>query len=179
MERPPDDRLGTHYLTTVASILKRQKRHGEGAMEQLEPAHYHWTPDPESNSIAVIVKHLAGNMRSRWTDVLTRDGEKPDRRRDDEFIDDLDSPDEILTRWEEGWGVLFRTLDDIAPQDLVAPVTIRGREYSLLEALERQTSHYAGHVGQIVYIAKHLRGSAWETLSIPRGASTAYRPEER
>lgn len=174
-----DARLAEHYLRTVRATLEAQKRQAERAMAQLEPADFHRAPDAESNSVAVIVKHLAGNMRSRWTDLLTSDGEKPDRNRDDEFVDDPADRNEILARWEEGWGVLFRTLDGLAPDDLLARVTIRGQEHTVVEAIERQLAHYAAHVGQIVYLAKLLRGRGWETLSIPRGGSAAYRPEER
>lgn len=171
------DRLAEHYLSTMRGILAGQKLQAERAMDQLEPEQFHASPDAESNSISVIVKHLAGNMRSRWTDFLTSDGEKADRHRDDEFIDDLGSREEILERWEESWAVLFDTLEGLGPDDLLAPVTIRGEEHTVVEALQRQASHYAAHVGQIVYLAKHLKGDAWRTLSIPRGGSEDYRPE--
>lgn len=163
-----DDALAAHAARAIRDLFAGQKRQAEGAMAQLDPADFHRSPDPDSNSIAVIVRHLAGNMRSRWTDPLTTDGEKPDRHRDLEFVDDDASREAILARWEEGWGVLFAALDDLLPARLLTPVRIRGEEHTVFEALLRQASHYAEHVGQIVYLAKHLKGDDWSTLSIPR-----------
>lgn len=173
MDQSIDPSLAQHYLATVRSVLEGKKLQAEGAMRQLEPEQFHWSPDPSSNSISVIVKHLAGNMRSRWTDFLTSDGEKPYRNRDGEFIDDLHSPGEILASWENGWALLFGALDRLEPAHLLGHVTIRGQEHTVLEALERQSAHYAEHVGQIVYLAKHLKGNEWRTLSIPRAGSGA------
>ncbi|MEO8217597.1 MAG: DUF1572 family protein, partial [Acidobacteriota bacterium] len=129
--------------------------------------------DPESNSIALLVKHMAGNMISRWTDFLTTDGEKPDRDRDREFIEESQSRSDLLRRWDEGWTRLLETLSSVTPDDLQAVVTIRGEEHSVVLAINRQISHYAYHVGQIVYIAKHLRGSSWNNLSMPKKRETS------
>lgn len=157
-----------HALETVRATLEAQKGLAEKAMAQLVEADFHWTPDPESNSIAIIVKHLAGNMRSRWTDFLTTDGEKPTRNRDGEFVDDLDGEEQILAEWGEGWKILFDTLATLGPEHMQRTVTARGKEFTVTEALLGQLGHYAQHVGQIVYLAKLRRGDNWETLSIPK-----------
>ena len=169
--------LGRHYLKTAAATLLKQKRLAEQALAQLEPADFHRVLDGNGNSVAVIVKHLAGNMRSRWRDFLTSDGEKPDRHRDDEFVDDAATPAEVMAAWEAGWAVLAATLNDLTPRDLLRTVTIRGQDHGVLEAVERQTAHYAQHVGQIVLLAKHFRGVDWQTLSIARGESRTYVPD--
>lgn len=166
--------LGRHYLDTAVATFESQKRLAEQAMAQLEPADFHKTLDPEMNSVAVIVQHLAGNMNSRWRDFLTSDGEKPDRRRDEEFVDGSADAEALMRFWEAGWATLFAALRDLTPQDLLRTVTIRGRAHSVLEAIERQMSHYAQHVGQIVFLAKHLKSADWQTLSIPRGKSKAF-----
>jgi hypothetical protein len=140
-------------------------------MAQLDGEDLHWAPDAESNSIAIIVKHVAGNMRSRWTDFLTTDGEKPNRNRDGEFVDDLGSADQVLAVWEAGWSVLFDTLAMLRPEHLQQTITIAGRERSVTDALVHQLAHYAQHVGQIVYLAKLRLGGRWETVSIPRRRS--------
>jgi hypothetical protein len=125
--------------------------------------------DPKSNSIATLMKHMGGNMRSRWTDFLTTDGEKPDRNRDAEFeLEAGATLDRLRSDWEEGWRRLFSTLEALGPDDLSRTVTIRGEPLTVLEAIERATAHYAYHVGQIVFLAKHLRSGAWQTLSVPR-----------
>lgn len=160
------DDLASHYLDTARRIFESQKRLGEGAFTQLDERELHWTPDPESNSIAVIVKHLHGNMRSRWTDFLHSDGEKPDRDRDGEFEPDPMPDPKAL--WDEGWQHVFGALSRLTPADLLRTVTIRGEPHTVVGAIERQSAHYANHVGQIVYIAKVVRGSEWRTLSIPR-----------
>ena len=166
--------LGRHYLETVSATFKSQKLLAEQALTQLESADFHRVLDPEGNSVAVIVKHLSGNMRSRWCDFLTSDGEKPDRHRDKEFIDDAAPPAEVMQVWEAGWAELFAALDALTPQDLTRTVTIRGAKHSVLEAVERQTAHYAQHVGQIVLLAKHFKGADWHTLSIAKGQSQAF-----
>ncbi|MEX2542441.1 MAG: DUF1572 family protein [Trueperaceae bacterium] len=159
---------GEHVLMAIHKTLTAQKRLAERALEQLDSADFHWTPDSESNSIAIIVKHVAGNMRSRWTDFLTSDGEKPDRNRDGEFIDDLGSAEQVLAVWEEGWERLFDTLATLTPEQLQRTVTVVGREHTVTEALLGQLGHYAQHVGQIVYLAKLRLGERWQTVSIPR-----------
>lgn len=157
-----------HVLTAIHKALADQKHLAERALEQLDSADLHWTPDSESNSIAVIVKHVAGNMRSRWTDFLTSDGEKPDRNRDGEFVDDLASAEQVRAVWEAGWQRLFDTLATLTPEQLQQTVTVGGRERTVTEALLGQLGHYAQHVGQIVYLAKLRLGERWQTVSIPR-----------
>lgn len=173
------DELGQHYLETVVATFASQKRLAEGALAQLEPADFQRQLDPESNAVAVIVKHLSGNMQSRWRDFLTSDGEKPERDRDAEFVSDAATPAEVMAVWEAGWAELLATLDMLTPQDLLRTVTIRGEKHSVLEAVERQMAHYAQHVGQMVLLAKHFRGADWQTLSIARGASQAFDPSQR
>jgi hypothetical protein len=159
---------GEHFLKTVEQTLAAQKELADRAMAQLDTDDLHWTPHEESNSIAIIVKHVAGNMRSRWTDFLTSDGEKPDRNRDGEFVDDLGSAERVLAVWEEGWTILFATLSTLRPQHLQQMIAIRGQERTVTDALLNQLGHYAQHVGQIVYLAKLRLGYRWQTVSIPR-----------
>ena len=166
--------LAEHYLETVRAALEAQKQRAEEALARLEPTQYHTTLDLEMNSAAVIVKHMAGNMRSRWRDFLTSDGEKADRYRDDEFVDTLETVEEIMQVWEAGWQTLFDALDTLTPDDLLETVTIRGRELTVLQAVERQLAHYANHVGQIVFLAKHLRSEDWQMLSVARGKSDEF-----
>jgi hypothetical protein len=168
-----DDDLGSEYLRAALFEFERLKRQGEKAMGQVpEDAALERRLDPESNSIGILVRHLAGNMRSRWTDFLTTDGEKPDRNRDSEF--DLEvamSRAELLARWEAGWACLFGALRPLTGADLGRRVCIRGEELSVTEAINRQVAHYATHVGQILFLAKHLAGPTWQSQSIPRGQS--------
>jgi hypothetical protein len=166
--------LGAAYLANVRERFGWYKRLAEGALDQLDPEQLHVQLDPEANAVAVIVRHMAGNLRSRFRDLLTSDGEKPDRDRDAEFVDDDLEPEALRARWEQGWEALFTALDDLTSEQLLASVTIRGEPHSVLEALQRQLSHHAYHVGQIVLIAKHLRGERWRSLSIPRGASQRF-----
>lgn len=159
------------------SVLQRQKLTSqvERAVVQVKDEHLVSKLDPEANSIAIIMKHLAGNMRSRWTDFLTSDGEKPDRNRDAEFeSSEKDTRARILESWEDGWSRVFVTIQGLKPADLARNVTIRGESHSVLEAINRQMTHYAVHVGQIVLLAKHYAGSEWRTLSIPRGKSKTF-----
>jgi hypothetical protein len=159
---------GEHFLKTVEQALAAQKELADRAMAQLDTDDVHWTPHEGSNSIAIVVKHVAGNMRSRWTDFLTSDGEKPDRNRDGEFVDDLGSAEQVLAVWEEGWSILFATLATLRQQHLQQTITIRGTERTVTDALLNQLGHYAQHVGQIVYLAKLRLGDRWQTVSIPR-----------
>jgi hypothetical protein len=159
---------GEHFLKTVEQTLAAQKELADRAMVQLDTEDLHWTPHEESNSVAIIVKHVAGNMRSRWTDFLTTDGEKPDRNRDGEFVDDLGSAEQVLAVWEEGWSILFATLATLRQKHLQQTITIRGKERTVTDALLNQLGHYAQHVGQIVYLAKLRLGDRWQTVSIPR-----------
>lgn len=157
------------YLTDVKDQFEKMKKLAEGAVEQVTDGQLLATLDPESNSLAVIMRHMAGNLRSRFTDFLTTDGEKPDRNRDGEF--EIDSPltrAQVITDWESGWRVLFATLGTLTPDDLLRDVHIRGERHTVIQALDRQMTHHAYHVGQIVFLAKHLRSVEWRTLSLPR-----------
>ncbi len=167
--------LGQHFIADALKVFRNYKGLGERAMAQLADEQLFIAPDAESNSVAVVVKHLGGNMRSRWTDFLTTDGEKPDRDRDSEFVvDDGTTRAEVMRWWEEGWRVVFEAVEPLRPEDLLRRVTIRGEPHTVVEAINRQLTHYAYHVGQIVFLAKHLRSSEWETLSIARGASEKF-----
>ena len=163
--------LGKHYLEDVRGRFASLKKLADAALEQAETDFFTAT-GPEDNSLAVIVKHLSGNMVSRWGN-LSKDGESPTRDRDAEFVI-RESRDELLARWETGWETLFRVLDARTADSLLDTVTIRGEAHTMLAALNRQLSHYAYHVGQIVFLAKHFQGEAWESLSIPRGGSEAF-----
>ena len=164
--------LAAHYLEEAARQLRGHKRMAEGAMSQLGDQELFRTIDPESNSVAIIVKHLAGNMRSRFTDFLTSDGEKPTRHRDTEFvIDARTTRADVMSWWEQGWQAVFDTLSSLKPADVTRTVTIRNEPHTVLQAINRQIAHYAQHIGQIVFLAKHLKGSEWKTLSVPRGKS--------
>ncbi|HEY7111517.1 MAG TPA: DUF1572 family protein [Thermoanaerobaculia bacterium] len=150
------------------------RRLAEKALAQVSDEDFFATLGPESNSIAVIVKHIAGNLRSRWTDFLASDGEKPDRRRDNEFeLDASDSREGLMAKWEEGWRILFANVEPLTNDDLLREVPIRALPHTVVRAINRQLTHYAGHVSQIVLLAKHWTGEKWQTLSIPRGQSEA------
>jgi len=165
-----------HYLEEARRQLRGHKRMGEGAMAQLKDEDFFVTLDPEANSVAILVKHLAGNMRSRFTDFLTTDGEKPDRFRDQEFeLTPSTTRDEIMRWWEAGWNCVFAAIDPLRPEDVMRTVTIRGEPHTVLQAINRQIAHYAQHLGQIVFIAKHLRSNEWKTLTIARGKSEEYK----
>lgn len=167
--------MATLYLQDALLQLRKYRTLGEKAMDQIQPEHFFKTLDPESNSIATIVKHMAGNMRSRWRDFLTSDGEKPDRNRDREFaIEEGDTKETLLAAWDEGWELALTAIGGLGPDDLKRIVTIRGEPHTVLEAVNRQLNHYAYHVGQIVFLAKHFSGPAWRSLSIPRGRSAAF-----
>src|SRR5579864_8067259 len=160
------------FLDEAFRNFRGTKRLGEGAMNQLRDEDFFVTLDPEANSIAIIVKHLAGNMRSRFTDFLTTDGEKPDRKRDQEFIIDANTTrEDVLRWWEAGWKHVFDAVAQLKPDDLGRTVTIRGEPHTVMQAIMRQFGHYAYHCGQIVFLAKHFRSSEWNTLSIPRNKS--------
>ena len=167
------DDVGRVYLDEVQRQFRGNKRQAEAALAQLSDEEFFRAPaDPESNSIAILVKHLAGNMRSRFTDFLTSDLEKPWRHRDQEFEMSAGATrEQIMQAWEAGWKTVFEALGALAPADLVRTVTVRGESYAALQAINRQIAHYAHHIGQIVFWAKHMKGAAWKTLSIPRGMS--------
>lgn len=161
--------IGQAYLGEALRVFRQYRELGEKAMAQLEPAGLFQTLDEESNSIAVIVKHMGGNMRSRWTDFLTSDGEKPDRDRDAEFeLTASTTPADVRRWWEGGWRCVFAAVEALRADDLLRTVTIRGEPHTVLQAIDRQVAHYAYHVGQIVLLAKHLTGARWQTLSVPR-----------
>jgi hypothetical protein len=161
------------------AVFRLYKRLGEGAMAQVTDDQLTTVLDTEMNSIAQIVKHMAGNMRSRWTDFLTTDGEKPNRERETEFIDPPATRAALLALWESGWDLVFKALEPLSDGDLGRVVSIRGERHSVMQAINRQMTHYAYHAGQIVLLAKHFNGSAWRSLSIPRGGSTRYEAQVR
>jgi hypothetical protein len=168
--------LATHYLDEARRQMRGQKRMGEGAMAQLRDEDFFVTLDAESNSVAILVKHLAGNMRSRFTDFLSSDGEKPDRFRDREFeVTRATTRAEVMKWWDEGWACVFGAIEALKPDDVMRTVTIRSEPHTVLQAINRQIAHYAAHVGQIVFLAKHLRSSEWKTLTIPRGKSEEFK----
>ncbi|WP_020154275.1 DUF1572 family protein [Caldibacillus debilis] len=160
--------IGKEYLKVVKDRFREMKRIGERAMEQCSDEGLFHSFNEESNSIAIIVKHLSGNMVSRWTDFFHTDGEKPDRNRDEEFINRWKTREEIMASWEKGWTVFFRALEEIKEEDLLKTVTIRNEPHTVLQAIVRQMYHYSYHIGQIVYAAKLLTGTDWQTLTIPR-----------
>lgn len=168
------DSLAEHYLADAADRFRNIKQLADGAIAQLNEDEFFRVIDPESNSIAVIVKHISGNIRSRWTDFLTSDGEKPDRRRDSEFVSEGETRESVLQAWEAAWARLFAELRAVGPDDLLRTVTIRAEPHTVMQAINRQLTHNSYHAGQIVFLAKHLRSSAWQTLSIPRGASEQF-----
>jgi hypothetical protein len=166
--------LGTSYLQDSIGLFRYYKKLGDRAMAQCPDEALFITLDAESNSIAIIVKHMSGNMRSRWRDFLTTDGEKPDRNRDREFETPPDTRVQLVEMWERGWKYVFDALDPLTEADLTRTVTIRSEPHSVMQAINRQIAHYAHHVGQILFLAKHLTFSKtgkWESLSVPRGKS--------
>ncbi len=172
--------LAEHYLKDVSLQLRKYRELAEKALAQVADADFFAVLDSEANSIALIIKHMAGNMRSRWTDFLTSDGEKPDRERDREFIlEEGDRREALMARWEEGWELTLAAIEGLRPEDLQRTVTIRGEPHTVLEAINRQLTHYAYHVGQIVLLAKHAAGERWQSLSIPRGRSRDFEVDRR
>ncbi len=164
--------LGALYLDEIFRGLRGHKRLADDAIAQLTDEQFFAQPDAESNSVAVIVKHMAGNLRSRFTDFLTTDGEKADRNRDQEFLTTPDSTRAaLLNWWEQSWQLLFETVNSLGPEDLERTVTIRGQPHSVLQALNRASGHCAYHVGQITFLAKHWKGADWKSLSVPKGQS--------
>ncbi len=164
----------TSYLADALALFRHYKILAERAMEQVTDDQLYAVLDDEMNSIAVIVKHMAGNMRSRWTDFLTSDGEKPDRYRDSEFVDPPAGREALMALWENGWKLVFAALEPLTDADLARTVTIRGEAHSVMQAIHRQVAHYACHVGQIVMLAKHYRAGEWTSLSIPRNKSADF-----
>jgi uncharacterized protein DUF1572 len=167
--------IGQHYLEDALNTFRDYKKLGERAFAQLDDEDFFRTIDEESNSIAVIMKHLAGNMISRWTDFLTTDGEKPERNRDMEFVMLPETTkSEMIAYWEKGWKCLFDAIEPLTPDDLLRTVTIRGQDHTVIQAITRQVAHYANHVGQIVYLAKHLKAGGWQSLSVPKNRSAEF-----
>jgi uncharacterized damage-inducible protein DinB len=164
----------TSYLNDSIEVFRYYKKLAERAMQQCPDDALFESLDVESNSIAIIVKHMAGNMRSRWTDFLTTDGEKPDRNRDTEFEDAPKTRVELMKLWERGWKHIFDALEPLGNDDLVRKITIRTEPHSVTQAINRQVAHYSYHVGQIVYIAKHLAGRKWQTLTVPKKKSAEF-----
>ena len=164
----------TSYIEDSTELFRHYKRLAERAMEQVSDEQLFAVLDKEANSIAIIVKHMAGNMRSRWTDFLTSDGEKPNRDRDSEFVDPAATRAALLADWEDGWACLFRALEPLSEDDLGRTVKIRGEAHSVMQAINRQVAHYADHVGQIVLLAKHFGHDRWQALTVPRNKSAEF-----
>jgi len=164
----------TSYLKDSLAVFRYYKMLAERAMAQLTDEQLIALLDEESNSVAVIVKHLAGNMRSRFTDFLTSDGEKPDRRRDEEFVVPPATREALMTAWQAGWACVFAALEPLGDHDLARTVTIRGEAHSVMQAVNRQLAHYSYHCGQIVLLAKHLNHQGWKPLTVPRGKSEEF-----
>jgi hypothetical protein len=164
----------TSYLEDSLAVFRYYKKLAEKAMDQVADEHLFAVLDEEANSIAIIVKHMTGNMRSRWTDFLTTDGEKPDRNRDSEFVDPPATRAALIADWENGWERMFETLESLTNEDLARAVTIRGEAHSVMQAINRQLAHYPHHVGQIVLLAKHFACDHWQSLSVPRNRSTEF-----
>lgn len=166
--------MSSPILAAVRDEFQKIKTLGDKAIAQLSDAELHAKIDPESNSVAIIVRHMAGNMRSRWTDFLTTDGEKPWRNRDAEFVDTFADRAELLAWWESGWSALFQSLESLTSDDLARTVFIRGEPHTVPLALQRSLAHTCYHIGQIVMISRILAGDSWTTITIPRGGSAAF-----
>lgn len=162
------------YLEDALATFRSYKRLADRALDQVGDEEFFLADGDEANSIAIIVKHIAGNQRSRWTDFLTEDGEKPDRNRDSEFEAEGEDRPAMIENWESGWGILFATLESLTPEDLKRKVSIRGEAHSVVQAINRQLTHYAYHIGQIVHLAKVFRGEEWKSLSVPRNRSAEF-----
>jgi len=170
-----NEALAVHFLADALAVFRKYKKLAEDTMAQLDDAEFFAQIDAEANSVAVIVKHLVGNMRSRWTDFLTTDGEKPDRERDAEFeIEAGATRAEVSEWWEAGWRCVFEAVEPLNSSDLARTVFIRGEPHTVVKAINRQLTHYAYHVGQIVLLAKHFKSEQWQSLSIPRGRSEVF-----
>jgi hypothetical protein len=164
----------TSYLEDSLTLFQQCKNLADRAMAQVTDDQLSAVLDGEMNSIALIVKHMAGNMRSRWTDFLVSDGEKPDRNRDSEFVEPPAGREAVMNLWEQGWDCVFRALEPLTDADLTRTITIRGEAHSVMQAINRQIAHYSYHCGQIVFLAKHFRGADWNSLSVPKRASGGF-----
>jgi hypothetical protein len=170
-----EDPVRTEYLRDSAESFRKYKAMADQALGRVTDPQFFAVLDSESNSLALVVKHMAGNLLSRWTDLLTSDGEKPDRDRDAEFeIVPSDTRAALMERWEAGWSAAFSSMDALTPADLDRTIRVRGEPHSLVQAINRQLTHAAYHVGQIVFLAKHLQSDSWQSLSIPRGQSRQF-----
>ncbi len=163
-----------NYRSDAVLSFRNYKKLAERAIEQVSDEEFFAVIDPEANSIAVIIKHIAGNLRSRWTDFLTSDGEKPDRNRDTEFEMIGDTRASLMEFWEAGWTILFEAIEPLEMDDFSRTITIRGQEHTIVEAINRQLTHYAYHIGQIVFLSKHFRSADWKTLSVPKNRSQEF-----
>jgi uncharacterized damage-inducible protein DinB len=168
------DELIANFRSDALSSFRNYKRMAERACEQVSDEEFFRQIDAESNSIAIVVKHIAGNAWSRWRDFLTSDGEKADRQRDTEFELIEDTRESLMQFWEQGWQTLFNSVEGLKEEDFSKTVTIRGEPHTVVEAINRQLTHYAYHVGQIVFLAKHLKAAEWQTLSVPRNRSAEF-----
>jgi hypothetical protein len=166
------------YLNSIRKEFQYYKHLGDKTINQLNDQELHWQYNEESNSIAIIVKHLWGNMLSRWTDFLIADGEKPTRDREAEFDNDIKDKNELLHKWNEGWACLFNAVNSLKEEDLTTIIYIRNEGHTVTEAINRQVAHYAYHVGQIVFIGKMIKEKDWESLSIPRGTSQQFNADK-
>lgn len=166
--------ISKNFLESTHKLFHYYKKLGERAMDQLTEKQFHQSANEASNNIATIVKHISGNMLSRWTDFLTTDGEKEWRNRETEFEDTLSSKAEVLAAWEKGWSCLFEALKPLKPEDLDRIVYIRNEGHTVIEVIHRQLGHYSYHIGQMVYLAKQIKGKSWQSLSIPKGQSEAF-----
>jgi hypothetical protein len=164
----------TAYIEDALAVFRYYKRLAERAMEQVTDEQLNVAIDKEANSIAVIMKHMTGNMRSRWTDFLTTDGEKPDRDRDSEFVEPPATRESLMAMWEDGWNCIFSAIEPLTDADLGRTVTIRGEAHSVMQAINRQLAHYPHHVGQIVLLTKHFACDHWQSLSVPRNKSAEF-----
>lgn len=170
--------MQANYLQSIRKQFEYYKLLGERTFAQLTEQELLWKYNTESNSIAIIVNHLTGNMKSRWTDFLTSDGEKVWRKRELEFESVIKTRQELESRWEEGWNCLFKALESITPENFDTTVYIRNQGHTIVEAINRQLAHYAYHIGQVVYIGRMLKGDSWKSLSIPKGDSATYNEEK-
>ena len=164
----------TSYIEDAVGVFRYYKRLAERAMEQVADDQLFTVLDGEANSIAIVVKHMAGNMRSRWTDFLTTDGEKPNRNRDSEFVEPPATREALMTLWEAGWNRLFAAIEPLTEADLGRKITIRGEAHSVMQGINRQIAHYSYHVGQIVLLAKHFASDHWQSLTVPRNKSAEF-----
>ncbi|HLY42093.1 MAG TPA: DUF1572 domain-containing protein [Terracidiphilus sp.] len=164
----------TSYIEDALAVFRQYKLLAERAMGQVTDEQLFAVLDDECNSIAIVVKHMTGNMRSRWTDFLTTDGEKPNRNRDSEFVDPPATREALLKEWEDGWRCVFAAIEPLTDADLSRTITIRGEAHSVMQGINRQLAHYAQHVGQIVLLAKHFACDHWQSLSVPRNKSADF-----